>query len=156
MESFDLELQSLGLEKIYLHDCGLTSAGSLGDYTKLVEVDLGGNQLSEVGFLSDIAANLTYLDLSGNLIKSEEELFFSQDADELYFLQDAVNMKVLLLDHIDLFNHQLSCVRNMKDLVTGSVTCSRLLTYPVRRIPSKLWTWPQMTSGTYLPCRETI
>ncbi len=116
MDSFDLELQSLGLEKIYLHDCGLTSAGSLGDYTKLVEVDLGGNQLSDVGFLSDIAANLTYLDLSGNLIKSEEELFFSQDADELYFLQDAVNMKVLLLDHIDLFNHQLSCVRNMKDL----------------------------------------
>ena len=69
MDSFDLELQSLGLEKIYLHDCGLTSAGSLGDYTKLTEVDLGGNQLSDVGFLSSIASNLTYLDLSGNLLE---------------------------------------------------------------------------------------
>ncbi len=92
MDSFDLELQSLGLEKIYLHDCGLTSAGSLGDYTKLVEVDLGGNQLSEVGFLSDIAANLTYLDLSGNLIDYANEQFFLQDADALHFLQDAVNI----------------------------------------------------------------
>ena len=49
MDSFDLELQSLGLEKIYLHDCGLASAGSLGDYTKLTEVDLGGNNGSETG-----------------------------------------------------------------------------------------------------------
>ncbi|GEM_PF-2618542 len=106
MDSFDLNLQSLGLETICLHDCGLASTDGLGDYTKLAEVDLGGNQLTDVGFLADVTSNLTYLDLSGNPVP----------ADQLSFLKDAVNMKTLILDQIDLTGHQLEYVQYMKDL----------------------------------------
>ena len=106
MEAFDIELKSLGLEKICLHDCGLTSTRGLADYTKLVEVDLGGNQLSEVDFLAAIAENLTALDLSGNPLKEES----------LEFLNKATHMNTLILDHIDLSDKQLSYAQDMKKL----------------------------------------
>ena len=106
MEAFDIELKSLGLEKICLHDCGLTSTRGLADYTKLVEVDLGGNQLSEVDFLAAIAENLTALDLSGNPLKEES----------LEFLNKATHMNTLILDHIDLSDKQLSYAQDMKEL----------------------------------------
>ena len=106
MEAFDIELKSLGLEKICLHDCGLTSTRGLADYTKLVEVDLGGNQLPEVDFLAAIAENLTALDLSGNPLKEES----------LEFLNKATHMNTLILDHIDLSDKQLSYAQDMKEL----------------------------------------
>ena len=106
MEAFDIELNSLGLEKLRLHDCGLTSTRGLADYTKLVEVDLGGNQLPEVDFLAAIAENLTALDISGNPVKGES----------LEFLKNAAHMKTLILDHIDLSDKQLSYAQDMKEL----------------------------------------
>lgn len=104
VSSVTKDFQALSMSELSMKGCGLTDAGGFRNFTVLQKADLGGNQLSDIGWLEKSAKTLKKVNLSFNPLEPEQ----------LSFLAEASAMTELNLDGIA--GLELSLVRKMPEL----------------------------------------
>lgn len=105
IKTIDEVFQSLRLQILQFADCGITSMSGFENLTVLTEVDLSGNQLTDISWLYKSVESLKEVHLAGNPL-----------TDRLQQLSECKQLQILDISGIPI--HTTYCVKDAAELTT--------------------------------------